>query len=132
MKIVYEIDVTKEQHEAIESLRNQSFPDHQANRSYYKQLPHMRALQYENNILVGYLGLDYRAIKVGDEVYNVLGIIDFCVAEQWRGKGIGSLMLSEVSSFAQGKAVDFIMLISELDEFYRKQVIAKLRVSILG
>ncbi len=64
MKIVYEIDVTKEQHDAIESLRNQVFPDHQANRSYYKQLPHMRALQYENNILVGYLGLDYRAIKV--------------------------------------------------------------------
>ncbi len=56
MKIVYEIDVTKEQHDAIESLRNQVFPDHQANRSYYKQLPHMRALQYENNILVGYLG----------------------------------------------------------------------------
>ncbi|TOI86897.1 hypothetical protein CGI50_23895 [Vibrio parahaemolyticus] len=45
MKIVYEIDVTKEQHEAIESLRNQAFPDHQANRSYYKQLPHMRAAQ---------------------------------------------------------------------------------------
>ncbi|EHZ2652376.1 GNAT family N-acetyltransferase [Vibrio vulnificus] len=125
MKIVYEIDVTKEQHDAIESLRNQVFPDHQANRSYYKQLPHMRALQYENNILVGYLGLDYRVIKVGDEVYNVLGIIDFCVAEQWRGKGIGSLMLSEVSSFAQGKAVDFIMLISELDEFYRKQGYSK-------
>ncbi|AIL70747.1 acetyltransferase [Vibrio vulnificus] len=118
MEIVYEIDVTEAQHKSIEVLRNQSFPDHQSNRSYYKQLPHMRVLRYEDDLLVGYLGLDYRAIKVGDEVYNVLGIIDFCVAEQHRGKGIGSTMLSEVSSFAEGKAVDFIMLISELDEFY--------------
>jgi len=53
----------------------------------------MRALQYEGDLLVGYLGLDYRVIKVGDEVYKVLGIIDFCVDEQYRGKGIGTLMV---------------------------------------
>ncbi|HAT7741654.1 TPA: GNAT family N-acetyltransferase [Vibrio vulnificus] len=125
MDIVYEINVTEAQHKAIEALRNQSFPANKANRSYYKQLPHMRALQYEGDMLVGYLGLDYRAVKVGDEVYKVLGIIDFCVAEQYRGKGIGSLMLSEVSLFAKGKAVDFIMLISELDEFYLKHGYSK-------
>ncbi len=125
MDIIYEIDVTKAQHKSIEILRNLSFPEHQANRSYYKQLPHMRALQFEGDILVGYLGLDYRAIKVGDEVYKVLGIIDFCVAEQWRGKGIGSLMLSEVSSFAEAKNVDFIVLISALESFYQRQGYSK-------
>ncbi len=64
-------------------------------------------------------------VKVGNEVYKVMGIIDFCVAEQYRGKGIGSLMLSEVSSFAQGKGIDFIMLISELDGFYLKHGYSK-------
>ncbi len=117
--------MTKAQHKSIEVLRNQSFPEHQANRSYYKQLPHMRALQFDGDILVGYLGLDYRAIKVGDEVYKVLGIIDFCVAEQWRGKGIGSFMLSEISSFAEAKNVDFIVLISALEGFYRRQGYSK-------
>ncbi|PID29198.1 MAG: GNAT family N-acetyltransferase [Candidatus Cloacimonadota bacterium] len=118
MDIIHEIDVTETQHNSIKVLRNHSFPEHKVNRSYYKQMPHMRALQYKGEILVGYLGLDYRAIKVGDEVYKVLGIIDFCVAEQWRGRGIGSFMLSEVSSFAEEKDVDFIILISELEEFY--------------
>ncbi|EKZ9057849.1 GNAT family N-acetyltransferase, partial [Vibrio vulnificus] len=50
MDIVFEINVTEAQHKAIEALRNQSFPEHQANRSYYKQLPHMRALQYEGDM----------------------------------------------------------------------------------
>ncbi|MGR2947549.1 hypothetical protein ABMX85_19855 [Vibrio vulnificus] len=58
MDIVFEINVTEVQHKAIEALRNCSFPEHQANRSYYKQLPHMRALQYEGDMLVGYLGLN--------------------------------------------------------------------------
>lgn len=118
MNIVNEIDLTKTQQKAIETLRNQSFPDHQVERSYFKQLPHMRALQYEENQLIGYLGLDYRVIKVGDMAYKVLGVIDFCVAEQHRRQNIGSSMLSEVSSFAENRDVDFIMLISDLKEFY--------------
>ncbi|MFD2177825.1 GNAT family N-acetyltransferase [Veronia pacifica] len=121
MEIVHEITLTKEQHESIKLLRNQSFPDHQSDYSYFKQRPHMRALQYEGDNLIGYLGLDYRAVKVGDEVYNVLGIIDFCVDQRYRGKGIGSLMLSDVSAFAEGTDVDFIILISELGRFYEQR-----------
>ncbi|CAG9296812.1 GNAT family N-acetyltransferase [Celerinatantimonas diazotrophica] len=126
MDIVYEIKLTKEQHESIKLLRNQSFPEHQSDYSYYKQKPHMRALQYEGDNLVGYLGLDYRAVKVSNEVYSVLGIIDFCVTEEHRGKGIGSLMLSEVTSFAEGTDVDFIILISELEDFYQKRGYTKI------
>ncbi|TCT93576.1 hypothetical protein EDB47_1635, partial [Vibrio crassostreae] len=44
MKIVYEINVTEKQHKEIMMLRNQSFPKHQVGRSYFKQLPHLRAL----------------------------------------------------------------------------------------
>ena len=44
MEIISEIEVSKQQHQAITTLRNRSFPEHQVQRSYYKQLPHMRAL----------------------------------------------------------------------------------------
>ncbi|MDD1827070.1 GNAT family N-acetyltransferase [Photobacterium sp. ZSDE20] len=118
MEIISEIEVSKEQHQAITALRNSAFPDHQVERSYYKQLPHMRALQYEQEKLVGYLGLDYRMISIGDNAYKVLGVIDFCVAEDVRGKGIGSSMLSELDMYATGRDVDFIILISDLDNFY--------------
>ncbi|CAM3033354.1 GNAT family N-acetyltransferase [Vibrio rarus] len=118
MDIVHEIDVTNQQHQAITKVRNQAFPEHQVPRSYYKQLPHMRALEYKNGELIGYLGLDYRVMKVADTVYTVLGIIDFCVAKPYRSQGVGSAMLAEVAAFAEKKNVDFITLISEHHQFY--------------
>lgn len=64
MDIYPEIELSKEQHNSIEVLRNKSFPEHQVTRSYYKQLPHMRALKYRDDQLVGYMGLDYRVVSV--------------------------------------------------------------------
>ncbi|MCK8071188.1 GNAT family N-acetyltransferase [Vibrio sp. 1CM23M] len=121
MEIISEIEVSKEQHQAITALRNSAFPDHQVERSYYKQLPHMRALQYREGRLVGYLGLDYRMVSVGDSAYKVLGVIDFCVAENVRGKGIGTSMLSELDEYAKDRDVEFIILISDLHDFYSSQ-----------
>lgn len=118
MKILSEIEVTAEQHRAITALRNAAFPEHQSDNSYFKQLPHMRALTYQNDQLVGYLGLDYRVMGVGEQVYKVLGVIDFCVDDQHRGQGIGSSMLSQLDQYAQTKEVDFIVLLSDLEHFY--------------
>ncbi|ELP2658880.1 GNAT family N-acetyltransferase [Vibrio parahaemolyticus] len=118
MDIYPEIDLSKEQHNAIEVLRNKSFPEHQVARSYYKQLPHMRALKYKDDQLVGYMGLDYRVVSVGDEIYKVLGVSDFCVDNTFQRQGIGKAMLSQLNEYASTKDVDFIILISDLDDFY--------------
>ncbi|CAK1834000.1 Acetyltransferase (GNAT) family protein [Vibrio crassostreae] len=109
MEIISEIEVSKEQHQAITDLRNSAFPDHQVERSYYKQLPHMRALEYREGRLAGYLGLDYRMISVGDSAYKV------------RGQGVGTSMLSELDEYAKNRDVDFIILISDLHDFYSSQ-----------
>ncbi|HIF5636864.1 TPA: GNAT family N-acetyltransferase [Vibrio parahaemolyticus] len=118
MDIYPEIDLSREQHAAIESLRNKSFPEDQVARSYYKQLPHMRALKYLGDKIVGYMGLDYRVVSVGNENFKVLGVIDFCVDSEYQGEGIGSSMLSHLADYAFTKDVDFIILISDLHAFY--------------
>ncbi|MDA0155698.1 GNAT family N-acetyltransferase [Vibrio sp. Makdt] len=118
MEVISEIEVSKQQHQAITTLRNSAFPEHQVQRSYFKQLPHMRALQLEQGKLVGYLGLDYRMINVGGHAFKVLGVIDFCIAEDVQGKGLGSAMLCELDAYAKERDVDFIILISELHSFY--------------
>ncbi|MCX8784044.1 GNAT family N-acetyltransferase, partial [Vibrio parahaemolyticus] len=110
MDIYPEIELSKEQHNSIEVLRNKSFPEHQVTRSYYKQLPHMRALKYRDDQLVGYMGLDYRVVSVGDEIYKVLGVSDFCVEQSSQRNGIGTAMLSQLSEYASSKDVDFIIL----------------------
>ncbi|HCH0799149.1 TPA: GNAT family N-acetyltransferase [Vibrio parahaemolyticus] len=119
MDIYPEIELSKEQHNSIEVLRNKSFPEHQVTRSYYKQLPHMRALKYRDDQLVGYMGLDYRVVSVGNEIYKVLGVSDFCVEQSSQRNGIGTVMLSQLSEYASSKDVDFIILISGLDAFYK-------------
>jgi predicted N-acetyltransferase YhbS len=129
LKILPEIELDECMHLTIQKLRNASFPDTQLKRSYFKQLPHYRALKYENNKLIGYAGLDYRAIRVGELVYKILGIIDFCVHRTMRGQGIGASMLRELSDYALSKDVDFIILISDNSNFYIRNGFQQVRAT---
>lgn len=120
MKIIPEIELTEKEHESISALRNDSFPEHQVPRSYYKQLPHYRCLEYDGDMLIGYMGLDYRAIGVNGRSFYVLGGIDLCIQRERRGSGIGSSMLAFLSNYAMKRSVDFIILIADCHEFYVK------------
>ena len=66
------------------------------------------------------MGLDYRAVRIASEVFKVLGVIDFCIDEKERGKGIGAYMLGELSDYAHTRDVDFIILMSDLEVFYTR------------
>ena len=66
------------------------------------------------------MGLEYRAIGVGGTCITILGVVDFCVVEQHRGKGVGSSMLTYLDHYAQNKPVDFFILISEIGTIYSK------------
>lgn len=120
MHIIPEIELSESQHREITELRNGCFPEYAVQRSYYKQLPHYRALVYEENSLVGYMGLDYRVVSIDSEPYKILGVIDFCVAPKKQGNGLGSEMLSTLISYAEEKSIDFIMLVAELPNIYMK------------
>jgi predicted N-acetyltransferase YhbS len=118
MKILPEIELDDSKHLVIQDLRNASFHDSMVKRSYFKQLPHYRLLKYEGSVLIGYAGIDYRAIRVGREIYKILGVMDMCVRADKRGQRIGILILNELTDFSKNKDVDFILLISDNDKFY--------------
>jgi GNAT superfamily N-acetyltransferase len=118
MQFINEIDLDEKTEALIKDLRNASFPEYASKYSYYKQLPHIRCLYSDQSDLLGYMGLDYRVVAVGGIPFKILGVIDFCVSELARGKGIGSLMLDELTAFAKSKEVDFIMLMSDTPSFY--------------
>lgn len=82
MDFIPEIDLTKDEHELISTLRNESFPEHQVPRSYYKQMPNYRCLKFEGEVLIGYMGLDYRVIGVDGGACSILGIIDICIKKE--------------------------------------------------
>lgn len=118
MQIIHEINLDKNTEKLITELRNNCFPDFTIDRSYYKQLPHIRCLQFDEAELIGYMGLDFRVISVGETPIKVLGVIDFCVSNASRSNGIGTQMLNELTEYAKSKNVDFIILMADDARIY--------------
>lgn len=121
LKIVPEIEIEFGVKRDIQNLRNLCFPEFAQDRSYYKQLPHYRVVKYKDSELIAYLGIDYRIVSIDGVAVKIFGIIDFCVAPELQGQGIGSEMLSFVAKYAETKDVDFLVLIADDPKIYLKQ-----------
>ena len=76
LRVVSEPDVTPDEHIAIARLREEAFPDFAPERSYFKQLPHLRVLAANGGSIIGHAGLDHRVMAVGEVPVRVLGLID--------------------------------------------------------
>lgn len=117
---IIEYDIEPRLHDAIIALKNCCFPDTAKPRSYFKQLPHFRYLAYEDDTLVGHMGVDHRVISVGESVFTIFGVIDLCVSENHRGKGVASKMLEQLSTLAKAKNIDFLFLVASDHRLYEK------------
>ena len=115
-----EYDIEPQLHAAITKLREESFPEDHKPRSYYQQLPHFRFLAYEDETLVGHMGVDHRVVSVGESVFSTFGVIDLCVREKYQGRGVGSALLGRILQLAKDKGIDFVILVSDIDRFYEK------------
>ncbi|MBP2000103.1 putative N-acetyltransferase YhbS [Paenibacillus shirakamiensis] len=117
---VMEYDLTPALSAEIQELLNFSFPDvYPKTRNYFKQLPHLRILAFnEEDYLIGHLGLDYRIMNLDGEPVTVVGIVDLCVSQSIRSRGIGSSLLREVDKFCLGRNIDFVLLFADCKEVY--------------
>ncbi|SFS55263.1 GNAT family N-acetyltransferase [Paenibacillus sp. 453mf] len=115
IKKVPEYDINRELEAMIQDLLTNSFPKiYPTNRIYFKQLPHLRFLAFnQENQLVGHVGLDYRVMSLNGEPIKVLGIIDLCVSQNTRSIGIGTTLLLEVDKFSKVRNIDFILLFAD-------------------
>lgn len=105
----------------IRSLFDQCFPQYPSVRTYLKQLPNFRYLSFENEQLIGHLAVEYRMIRVSDEVCSIFGIVDFCIDEQYQLRRIGSQMLHELETLAKQCRIDFLVLQASEPAFYLHQ-----------
>lgn len=119
---VYEYDISHELQSEIQDLLIASFPDvYPEHRIYFKQLPHLRFLVYnQEDRLVGHVGLDYRVMNLNKKPIRVLGVIDLCVSQSARSQGIGSSLLAELDQFCAGRNIDFILLFADNMTLYLK------------
>ncbi|MCT4786983.1 GNAT family N-acetyltransferase [Exiguobacterium aestuarii] len=105
--------------ELIELLQH-AFPSIYPNRRYFKQLPHLRLIAYEDEQIIGQVGLDFRVMNVDGEPIHVLGIIDLCVRKEVRGRGVGLALMEEVIALGEEYPIDFLLLFADRPDLYER------------
>ena len=102
----------------ITSLLDEAFPDTFEGRTFFKQWPHKRLVSLKDSRVVGQLGLDFRAIRVGDLIIGISGIIDLCVSQEHQGTGIGSALLQQAEIEARKSDLQFMVLMADKPDLY--------------
>jgi len=116
-----EFELTDEIQDQIALLLQKCFPETEYHGlHYFKQLPHYRLLAYEDEMLIGHLGVDYRIMRLNDQPIKVFGVIELCVLEEKRNHYIGSFLLEEVEKLAINANADFLFLFSKVGSVYEK------------
>ena len=103
---------------AIAGLFDACFDGAHGGRTYFKQIPHRRLLVWSECGLVGHVGMDLRAVRVGEATVHVLGIVDLCVAQPARRQGIGAALLREAEELAEGQS--FALAMADDSRLYRR------------
>ncbi|MEE9376168.1 MAG: GNAT family N-acetyltransferase [Rhizobiaceae bacterium] len=110
---VEELFLTSGQETAIAKLLTQSFTVDFEGRSYFQNRHHCRFLYYDETTLVGHLGLCYRAIQLGDQRINIIGIGEVAVRQEARRQGIGFALLNAAIKLSKESQAGFVLLFGE-------------------
>ncbi|WP_214699660.1 MULTISPECIES: GNAT family N-acetyltransferase [unclassified Exiguobacterium] len=105
----------------LTELLMKSFEPLYHERSYFKQLPHLRLIACdEQQHVIGQVGLDFRVMNMNGEPIRVLGIIDLCVREEVRGRGVGRALMEEVIALGEAYPIDFLLLFADRPDLYKR------------
>jgi len=112
-----ETDIPGDLHASLRDLLGTCFPGY-PDRSYFKLPPHLRYLAMSGGVVQAHVGVELRVVRVGDTVLRTLGVVDLCVRDGNRGRGLGSRLLAEVTDLAHGGGMDFVLLFADDDRLY--------------
>ncbi len=116
---INEYELSDCQRSQIQSLLKDSFPGYFEDRIFFKQMSRERILAYSDGLLIGHLGLEYRAIKIGDQLASIFGIIDLCVKEEYRRQGVATELLRTVEGKAVANDINFCLLFADEHKLYQ-------------
>lgn len=116
---INEYELSDSQRSQILSLLKDCFPGYFEERIFFKQMSRERILAYSDGLLIGHLGLEYRAIKIGDQLASIFGVVDLCVKEENRGQGVATELLRAVEEKAVANDINFCLLFADEHKLYQ-------------
>jgi len=108
-----ELALTKADDDRIAALVEIAFDGRDAGfggRSYNKQRHHLRIIAREGDQIIGHIALLFRAIRMGDQLVQIVGLAEVATHPTHEGKGIASALLQETITQSQRSLADFIIL----------------------
>ena len=104
----------------LQSLLQTCFPGY-PDRSYFKLPPHFRYLAMTSDGgVAAQMGVEFRVIRVGGTVLRTFGVVDLCVAEGQRSRGLAGTLLAEVTELARSCGMAFVVLFADDDRLYAR------------
>jgi GNAT superfamily N-acetyltransferase len=116
---IAEAEIGPDLRQQVQALLQMCFPGYPS-RSYFKLPPHFRYLAMAHATLVGQMGVELRVIRVGSEVVRTFGVVDLCVMQSERSRGLAARLLAEVTELARSCGMDFIILFADDDRVYTR------------
>jgi GNAT superfamily N-acetyltransferase len=116
---VAEAEIPADLTHQLQALLQMCFPGYPG-RSYFKLPPHFRYLAMAGGELAGQAGVELRVIRVGGNVLRTFGVVDLCVRDSERSRGLAGRLLAEVTQFARSCGMDFVILFADDDRLYTR------------
>jgi GNAT superfamily N-acetyltransferase len=116
---VAEAEIPADLMDQVRALLQRCFPGYPS-RAYFKLPPHFRYLAIAGSELAGQVGVELRVIRVGHTVLRTFGVVDLCVRESERSRGLAGRLLAEVTELARSCRMDFIILFADDDRLYTR------------
>jgi GNAT superfamily N-acetyltransferase len=124
---VAEAEIGEDLSSQLQSLLQMCFPG-SPERTYFKLPPHFRYVVMRNGgVVAAQMGVELRVIRVGDSVVRTFGVVDLCVRESERSRGLASMLLAEVTAFARACGMAFVILFADDDRLYVRNGWARVR-----
>jgi len=123
---VAEAEIGQDLSRQLQSLLQVCFPGY-PDRSYFKLPPHFRYVAMRSGVVAGQMGVELRVIRVADSVVRTFGVVDLCVGESERSRGVASMLLAEVTEFARACGMAFVILFADDDRLYARNGWARVR-----
>jgi GNAT superfamily N-acetyltransferase len=103
----------------LKLLLKSSFPGY-PDRSYFKLPPHFRFLGVMDGVIVAHMGVEFRVVRAGENIFRTFGIVDLCVQATARSRHLATRLLAEATAYARACAIDFVLLFADDDRLYVK------------
>lgn len=96
----------------IAKLMERSFPTDFVGRSYFHQRHHTRLVVRAPHI-IGHIALTFRAIRLGNDLIDIIGLAEVGTDPDHRGKGIAAALLQAAIAEARASLASHMLLFGE-------------------